>query len=116
MAFKKGDKKPENSGRKEGTPNKRSFDARLLAEQLGCDPVEVLLRAALGDWEWFGFTAEKTQERPSISFRDRVEAAREAAPYIHQKLKAIEHSGQVEAIIKTIDDLVLEAEGKNVKK
>lgn len=90
-------KKTKGSGRKKGTPNKRTIDAQKLAEEIGCDPLEVLLRATAGDWKFFGFKEKslkigKAVVRDHITMEDRVSAAKEAAQYIYGKRKQIEHS------------------------
>ena len=36
-------------GRQKGTPNKRSVEAQRLAEELGCDPLRVLLAFVQND-------------------------------------------------------------------
>lgn len=45
MAFKKGQKKPENSGRKPGTPNKSSLRVIDDLEAAGINPAAELLKA-----------------------------------------------------------------------
>lgn len=99
MANKTGKKTPK-SGRKKGTPNKRSFDALAFVEEIGCHPVEVLLRGAAGDWKFFGFKERslkigKAVVRDNITFEDRISCAEKAAKYVSPQLKAVEHSGEL---------------------
>lgn len=42
--FKKGDKKPANSGRKKGTPNKVTKLVAQRLQELDCDPVDALVK------------------------------------------------------------------------
>lgn len=44
-------------GRQKGTPNK-SFRAKEVAERLGVDPLEILIRFAAGDWKGLGYDSE----------------------------------------------------------
>lgn len=101
---KKGSAKAKGSGRKAGTPNKRSEDTMALADRVinetGCHPLEVLLRGAAGDWKFFGFKEKslmigKAVVRDNITFEDRIECAEKAAKYVSPQLRAIEHSGQL---------------------
>lgn len=77
--FKKGDPKPANSGRKKGTPNKRTFDAVAVAEEMGVDPLKVLLSLC-------------THRDPAI----QLGAAKEAAKYLYTQKRAVEVSGNAE--------------------
>lgn len=97
-------KKTKGSGRKKGTPNKRTMDTLALAEEIiqetGCHPLEVLLRGAAGDWKYFGYKERslkigKAIVRDNITFEDRVSCAEKAAKYVSPQLKAVEHSGEV---------------------
>lgn len=75
----KGGKRP-GAGRKKGSPNKRTAALQAAVEAEGITPLAFLLqimRDEVGD--------------P----RDRMAAAIAAAPYVHAKLAAIEHSGDM---------------------
>ena len=41
--FKPGEKRPENAGRKKGTPNKRTQLLKPILDEMGYDPVKELL-------------------------------------------------------------------------
>lgn len=99
MGVPKGTPKHSNAGRKVGSLNKRTFRAQELAESLGVDPLEVLLRAAKGDWEGLGYKeatyleqqangAYCTRERLPMDIR--VNAAKAAAPYIYSQNKSVD--------------------------
>nr|BDT27289.1 hypothetical protein BHI3_07550 [Bacteriovorax sp. HI3] len=100
MAFKEGDSKPEKSGRKKGTPNKRTFDAIALAQEHDCDPLAVLLMIANGDWKGMGFKSEfkpatkyNKEKRPHITLEMRLKAAGEAVQYLYPKRKPVDKNG-----------------------
>lgn len=89
-------------GRTKGTPNKRAWDAREIADRLNCDPLEILLHIANNDHKALGYkegTVKKVNlgieyEEELIQLKDRKDAAKEAAKYVYPQLKAIEHSGK----------------------
>lgn len=93
MPFKPGDPKPEGSGRQKGTPNKSSFNAKKVAEELGLkiDPLIFLLMVLNDDWKGLGFSSrfkttkegKKTIKTPHITFKMRTEAALELMPYLY---------------------------------
>lgn len=88
------------SGRKKGTPNKRTIEAQATAERLGVDPFELLLLFAKGDWKKLGYKSETTTkyfgeysiEEPVISPELRQSSAGKAAEYLYPKRKAIEQT------------------------
>lgn len=98
----KGDPRPENSGRKKGTPNKRTASLLEKAEELGVDPFQILLHVASGNWKALGyeeanFVVSYTEdgnaiERERITLQDRAKAAKDVCEYLHPKRKALEHS------------------------
>lgn len=75
MAYPRGTPRPPNSGRKKGTPNKNSVPVAELADLLGINPAEILLRFASGDAKALGLK--------SIAVPVRAKAAADAAKYIH---------------------------------
>lgn len=95
-------------GRKKGTPNKSTQSVREMADRIGVDPLEILLMVAANDWEGLGFDTDVTHfekaegdgsvigEKPRISLDQRIQAAKEAAKYLHAQRKALEHSGEVD--------------------
>lgn len=87
------------------TNRKKGKDLNILADELGVQPFEILLRAAAGDWRGLGYssgfetkyTANGTAYEVDILPIDlRIAAAKEAAQYLHPKKRAIEHSGSDE--------------------
>lgn len=98
--FKKGDPRPAGAGRKPGSINKRQRTILETAERVGCDPFEILLLFAKGDWEALGYKSEKVTvsisdagivEKYTIDPNTRAKCASEAVQYIVPKLKSIEH-------------------------
>lgn len=72
----------KTGGRKKGTPNKRTAALAARAEaaaQDGISPLEYLL---------------SVMRDPAAEEKDRLEAAKAAAPYVHPKLSSIEHKGE----------------------
>lgn len=95
-------------GRKAGTPNKRSLEAREKADQMGIDPLMFLLLLVRGDLRDLGYDFgpdyDPTDRENFVLDKDlkifhpkhlvplnmRKEAAKEAAPYLDSKLKSVE--------------------------
>ena len=69
--------KPVGSGRKAGTPNKRTKTIEEKLETLGCDPIVAMARLAMDESEPSGL---------------RFAALKELAQYVAPKRKAIEVS------------------------
>lgn len=98
--------KRSGAGRPKGSINKRSFEAQQLCEKLQCDPLEILIHFAKGDWEALGYgSPEKTRMvndtvviEPTISPELRNASARAACEYVYPKRKAIEQSFSDDAI------------------
>lgn len=77
MPFVKGQTKPKTGGRKKGTPNRRTFDAAALCEELGYDPLRSMIEL-------------------SRSTRDegiKVACHKEVAKYVFTQKRATELSG-----------------------
>ncbi len=97
---KPGDGRGRLGGRKKGTPNKRVFDARALAETLDVDPLEVLLRMSKRDWAGLGLkervevaTMHGSVMVDAIPPELQMKAAKEAVRYLYPALKSVEHKG-----------------------
>jgi hypothetical protein len=70
--------KREGAGRKPGVPNTKTKELVEKVEASGLTPLNYML-AILRD--------------EALSREDRFEAAKAAAPFVHAKLAAVEHSG-----------------------
>ena len=85
--------KREGAGRKPGTPNKRTAEKAAEVEASGLTPLDYMLTILRDE-----------KNAPA----DRFEAAKAAAPYVHARLAAIEHSGGIalshEAALAELDD------------
>ena len=68
------------SGRKKGSPNKKSAELIAKVEASGLTPLEYML-SVLRD--------------ANASVHERMDAAKNAAPYVHRRLASVEHSGEV---------------------
>ncbi len=110
MAFPKGKPRPPGSGRRPGTPNKKTQDLHDIADSLGVHPFKVLLHFAAGDWKALGYKSETyredgkdyTNEVMYIQPETRLKAASQAAEYLYPKRKSIE----VTELQPTIEDPV----------
>lgn len=78
MAFKKGDAKPVNSGRKAGTPHKKSLFVREILENHGINLAEQIV-----------------VRLPKLSALEQVRALTALLPYVYPKLSSVEHSGEI---------------------
>jgi len=72
--------KREGAGRPAGSPNKANEETRQAVIASGLTPLEYMLRVMRDD------AADEAK---------RLDAAKAAAPYVHQRLAAVEHSGGV---------------------
>lgn len=101
---KPGGPRTPGSGRKKGTLNKSTQTLEEKCKALGCDPFEILVRFAMGDWKGLGYGAmyrvigmtrgdnPEPIEELTIEPGLRQKAAAEAAKYLHPQRKAIEVS------------------------
>ena len=67
-------------GRKKGTPNRMDAKHRKAIAESGLTPLDYMLNVL------------RDEEAPK---EDRMWAAQHAAPYVHSRLSAIEHTGDV---------------------
>lgn len=98
----KGVPRPVGAGRKKGVPNKRTWEARALADRLGVDPLELALLFAKGDWKALGYdgptktvvTADGQRVQVDrIDEQLRSQNAQRAIPYLYPQLKSLELTG-----------------------
>lgn len=102
--------KTPGSGRKSGTPNKKTQALLEKAEALGVDPFEFLCLTLKGDWKAIGLQAKQRvlangnmeSIDPEISFADRYSAARELCQYLYPKRSSVKISAEEEAGFKII--------------
>ena len=91
----------KTGGRSKGTPNKRNQEIYELAEDLGCNPVKILMLFALRDYDQLGlseFTETTTKsgdkiKEPTISPELQKSAASDLMPYMYGKRKPIDSNG-----------------------
>lgn len=87
------------TGRPKGSTNKRLKAIEEMAHELNCNPVEILLRFAKGDWAGLGYskgtksvyTEAGIIEEDLISPGERIQAAKDVAGYLYAKKKSIEY-------------------------
>lgn len=80
MPFKKGDAKPENSGRKKGTKNKNNLGVQERLEQKGVNCIDEILEIA------------RTTEDEQIRFQ----CYKELLKYVYPQRKAVEFTQDIE--------------------
>lgn len=85
----KGGARP-GSGRKKGSPNKRTAEIAKAVEESGVTPLEYMLRIMRDE-----------AEDP----RARLNAAVSAAPYVHAKLSSVEMHATVSNHEEALDEL-----------
>jgi len=74
-----GGKRP-GAGRKPGSATKRTREIAESAAEAGITPLEFMLNR---------------MRDPAVDPNEQFEAAKAAAPYIHPRLAAVEHSGEM---------------------
>lgn len=93
-------KKVKKIGRPPGSANKRTSDLLDIAERLECNPFEVLIHFAKGDFEALGYDQHQMKTTKdggtvlelTISPELRQKSAKDACEYLFPKRKAVEHS------------------------
>lgn len=89
------------AGRPKGSKNVRSFNAEILAERLGLDPLEVLFKFAKGDWKGLGYDSDvyhmetesgAVKEGFIITPNMRLQAAKEAVKFLYAAKQSVELS------------------------
>ena len=108
-------------GREKGTPNKKTQQLEEYLDAIGCDPLEVMAKIAMGepllcrasvnDAKLHGVNMPKSdgdddfieiEMRPT--FDQRMTAAKELMQYRYPKRRAIEHSGNNGSPIVIVKD------------
>lgn len=113
MAFKPGQPKPPNGGRKKGTPNRRTQELMVILEKHNFDPGEELIYCYKEFRKIFEYRKRKGNLAGALTaLEDAADTANDIAQFVYPKKKAIEHSGEVG--VKTFADFMaasLEGEG-----
>lgn len=97
MPFVKG-KSGNPNGRGKGVLSKKTYEARAIADRLDCDPLEILLLFAKGDWKTLGypertvtkFFGESMVTEDVITPELRQKSAKDACVYIYAQLKSVD--------------------------
>lgn len=87
-------------GRPRGSLNARTQDLFDIAQRLDCNPFEILIHFAKGDYEALGYSQYQTKtskdgttfDELTISPDARLKAAEKACEYLYPKRKAVEIS------------------------
>lgn len=104
--------KNKGMGRPKGSKNKITTAANELAEELGVNPLEILLHFAADDWEALGYKSATTTrmfdggpiEVDRITPETRLAAAKEATKYIYPTQKSVEFTGEQAAFKIIVED------------
>src|SRR5262249_37534168 len=84
-------------GRTKGTPNKASARRQAEVAASGATPLDALLRKMRFHLSIFESEITKGEEADgktlSLAMDKAAEAARDAAPYVHPRLAAVQHTG-----------------------
>ena len=93
-----GSEKTPGSGRKKGSVNKKTQKVEDICRRLKCDPIEILVHFAKGDFESLNYEEYQTiatKQGPvdvlTISPDLRQKSAMDLAQFLYPKRKAIEH-------------------------
>lgn len=82
----------KTGGRQKGTPNKRTAETIAKVEASGLMPLDYML-AVLRD--------------ESVPSQERMEAAKNAAPYVHSKMSTVEMTGKDGQPIQTQTEITI---------
>jgi hypothetical protein len=103
----------KSGGRKKGTPNKDSLSIEQKAQELGFDPLKVLIHFAQGDWKSLGYDSEvyhmeKADGSINMGFvitpNMRMTATETIMKYIYPQKKAVELSTPAEGMKIIVED------------
>jgi len=102
-------------GRPKGSKNKHTFNAEELAAKMNCNPLEILLKFAKGDWKGLGYDSSvevkesadgQTFAKYTITPELRAQCAEKACKYLFASRGAIDVTTAGQAIqINVIDYL-----------
>lgn len=85
---------PKTGGRVKGARNRANMHLMQIAHRNKCNPFEILLHFAKGDWQALGYSSpvvdKGNYEEDVITPLMRLKAALEACKYLHPQKKSIE--------------------------
>lgn len=87
----------KGAGRKPGSATKKTREVAEKAATEGVTPLEYMLAVMRAD------AAHEDPKVQAVREAMKFEAAKAAAPYIHPRLQAIEHSGSIDWVGKATD-------------
>lgn len=96
------------NGRPKGISNKKTLEAQAIADRLGIDPFEIILKFAAGDWQGLGYeskTTTRTTDKGSVITEDVISpelqstSAGKAIEFLYPKRKAIDHQVETDGNI-----------------
>lgn len=94
MTFKVGDPKPESSGKKLGTLNKKNQEVLDLANELEISPMRIKFLLAAGRYKDLGYSDEEiAQLDAEYRIDTQGKNANDILPYLHGKRKPVDSDG-----------------------
>ncbi len=101
----KGFPKTPGSGRKKGTPNKKTSDLEARCVELGVSPWDFLLHCIAGNWKALGYegptvniySGNAVNVEDTIPIAIRAKCAATACEYLYAKRKSVEGTVTLEA-------------------
>ncbi len=99
MGFKVGTKKPEGSGRKKGTPNRKTDEFFDLCKKHNHNPIEFNIMIAKNMWKEIGYETPTvtvftksgdSYEEDRIKIEHRITANNKLLDFMYPKVKALE--------------------------
>lgn len=107
--FKPGQKKTPGSGRKKGTPNKKTIDFLLVLEKNNFDPGEELIYVYNQAKSIYKIMRQGKKYFQALQSLETMQTtADKICQFVYPKRKAIEHSGDV--AVKTFADFIAAAD------
>ena len=101
------------AGRKPGGKNEKSREIADKAAAEGITPLEVMLKAMRGFVEFAEkMVAENNEVGALNAYTEAAKVAKDAAPYIHPRLAAIEHTGKDGQPLETLTPVINLTVGK----
>lgn len=104
-AFKPGQPRPANAGRKKGTPNKKTLEFQLLLQKHNFDPGEEFIYLYKEQMKIFEMRKQNRNFSGAlIALSDAGQSLNNICQYVYPKKKAVEHTGEVG--VKTFADFI----------
>lgn len=112
MAFKTGQPRPANSGRKKGSPNKKTVEFLTILEEKNFSPGEELIYVYQEAKKLYQWRKKNRNISGAVTCLDTMATtADKICQFVYPKKKAVEHTGEV-GILSFADLVAAADEGK----